>query len=284
MMFIARCLVALTLIMMLPSYAEAQSTLLQAGPVTPGHAPMYLNSGSSQAVGQDSGPAAGGSPGVGLSELGLTARGTGTPPYIGQGTGPNGENFCDNDAPITNATGYHYLCLSANAHGGGLIAYGAVGSAPQLPLFIDLNGTAYQLPFAVGGIVGPTTSVVNDVVCWNNTTGNLASDCGPRYGIADGLTATGSNQGTAFQIAKPTNAFGTVASNTGSILPTTDTLGNPIAVGYQVVVLNSGANSLSTYPPSGQSINGGSVNAAVSIFPNDAATFVYRGTGAWYAL
>ena|SRR5579885_1297181 len=121
--------------------AHAQTALLQGGPWAPGHVPMYAVGGNSQAVAVDSGPALGGSTGVGLSELGLSVRGTGTPPYANAGTGPLGTNLCDYDAPTDNAAGYHYLCLSPNAQNGGLIAYGAGGSADQLPLRFSVNGT-----------------------------------------------------------------------------------------------------------------------------------------------
>lgn len=173
----AAALLILTLFGCAP-VANAQSTLLQGGPITPGHSPMYLNSGSSQAVVQDSGPAAGGAVGLGMSEGLYVARGTGVPPYVGQGSGPLGSNWCDYDAPITNATGYHYLCMSPNAHGGGLVAYGAAGGAADLPLNFSINGTTYPFPFAISGILGPVSSIVNDFACWNNTTGSLLKDCG----------------------------------------------------------------------------------------------------------
>ena len=127
--------------------ALAQTVPLQGGPWTPGHAPMYSSSGNSQPVIQDSGPAGGGPVGLGLSEGLYVARGTGTPPYAGQGTGPIGTNICDYDAPIANAGGYHFLCLSANAGGGGLIAYGSGGGAANLPLNIDINGVLAPLSY-----------------------------------------------------------------------------------------------------------------------------------------
>lgn len=175
-MLVARWILAFALVLAIPACAEAQSTLLQGGPTTPGRAPMYLNSGSSQAVVQDSGPAGGGGPGLGLSELGVTARGTGTAPYVGQGTGPNGENICDQDAPTTNPSGYHYLCLSANVASGGLISYGAAGSAAQQPLNMKINGTVYPFPFVLSGVVGPGTTVSGDVATWANTSGTLLGD------------------------------------------------------------------------------------------------------------
>src|SRR5260221_10833841 len=109
---------ALLACLALPAAAEAATAILQGGPWSAGHAPMYSSGGGSQPVAQDSGPAGGGAAGLGLDELLLVMRGTGTPPFSGTGTGPLGTNFCDYDAPITNPTGYHYLCFSPNGTGG----------------------------------------------------------------------------------------------------------------------------------------------------------------------
>jgi hypothetical protein len=136
------------------SPALGQVVPLQGGPWVSGHAPMYVNNGSAQPVLLDSGGAGGGGSGTGISDMGLTARGPGAGPYAGAGTGPNGENWCDYDAPTTNPGGYHYLCLSPNALGGGLISYGASGAASTDPLYISVNGLTFPL---VGG--GTVTSV-----------------------------------------------------------------------------------------------------------------------------
>jgi hypothetical protein len=161
----------------------AQGALLQGGPWTPGHAPMYGAGGNSQAIAVDSGPAKGGGIGVGLSELGITAQGTGAAPYAGQGTGPYGTNVCDYDAPITNATGYHFVCFSANAQGGALIAVGYGGVASALPLNINVNGIVYPfpgtaaspahfstLPACASGIEGTTAPVTDSTTnVWGAT-------------------------------------------------------------------------------------------------------------------
>jgi hypothetical protein len=144
-----------------PAAVHAQSALLQGGPVTPGHIPMYINGYSQQPIVIDSGPAAGGLAGTGLSELGLTARGNGTPPYANAGTGNLGTNFCDYDAPTTNATGYHSLCFSPNAQGGGLIAYNAFGTASPLPFTIEVNGQNFTFPGYVNCIGCGTISSQN---------------------------------------------------------------------------------------------------------------------------
>lgn len=160
-----------------PSLAFGQSSVIQGGPTTQGHVPQYATQGTQQTVVIDGGGAGGGAAGANPGEIGIVARGTGAAPYVGQGTGPLGTNICDYDAPTTNPAGYHYLCISANAQGGGLLAYGAGGAAAQLPLSFNINGTTYAFPFTVGGIVGPGTSVIGDLACWNNITGTLLKDC-----------------------------------------------------------------------------------------------------------
>lgn len=156
--------------------AQAQQTIRQSGPWASNRAPMYSGNGTSTPTLQDSGPAAGGAPGVGLNEQLLTIQGFSTTgPNANAGTGPYGTNWCDYDAPITSSGGYHYLCLSPNAQGGGLIAYGAGGGAPNLPLQMNVNGVTYSFPFSTTGIVGPATTTVGYIPLWNNTTGTLLS-------------------------------------------------------------------------------------------------------------
>lgn len=154
-LFMIFCLVA--------SSAWPQGAVLQGGPWMPGHIPQYVGQGSSQAVIQDGGNAGGAGPlgsgpGSNISEIGIVARGTGTPPYAGQGTGPFGTIDCKYDAPINNPTGYHFLCSSPNAQGGGLIAYGAGGGAGQLSMNCNINGV--QTP-CFGSINGLPTVINN---------------------------------------------------------------------------------------------------------------------------
>ncbi len=220
MQLLARILAIALLFALAPTLARAQSTLLQAGSTSAGRVPMYNNSTSGgQVIVQDSGAAAGGGVGLGISELLRTARGTGTPPYAGQGTGPLGTNDCNYDAPTNNATGYHYLCFSPNAQGGGLIAYGAGGAASALPLSFNVNGVAYQFPFSIGGVVGPAVSVVNDAACWNNTVGTLLKDCGAFVTVGGNNTWTGTNNFTGpFQINSVAQTF----PASGSLVGTSD--------------------------------------------------------------
>jgi hypothetical protein len=189
---------------------------------------MYSNPAGGTPVLQDSGPASGGSIGQGLSELLLTARGTGAPPYAGQGTGPYGTNACDYDGPVTSAAGFHFLCISANAQGGGLIAYGAGGGAPPLPLQIEVNGALYGFPFTLSGIVGPATTTIGDLACWNNGIGSLLKDC-----------PTGSGVTTALSYAAGTaNGFATFNQLGGAAFLAPD--GTTILSGHGVIIANVG--------------------------------------------
>ena len=165
---------------LLATAAPAQGVLQQSGPTAPGHVPIYLGTGQSQPVVQDSGPAGDGGPGVGLSELGVTARGAGTPPYSAQGTGPYKTIGCFYDAPVTNPSGYHYLCLSPNGSGGtGIVAFGASNGATPTSLVFEINGSPYSFPFTTTGVVGPNASTIGHLAVWNNTSGTLLADGGP---------------------------------------------------------------------------------------------------------
>lgn len=150
------------LAMLAPVAAFGQGAVLQGGSWTPGHVGVYQPA-ASQPVITDSGPASGGPAGLGLSEFLLTSRGSGTPPYVAQGTGPLGTPFCLYDAPITNSTGYHFLCLSPNVGNAGLIAYGAGGVASQQPLNFNINGATVVGATCSGS---PTSSfaTVNGIV------------------------------------------------------------------------------------------------------------------------
>lgn len=131
--------------LLLCGHAFAQGSVQQSGPAIPANPVVFIQNGIVTAAG----PASGGGVGQGISELLMQSRGTGSPPYANSGSGPLGTNGCDYDAPITNSTGYHYLCWSANAFGGGILNYGAGGGATELPFQIIVNG----VPWAPGGSV-----------------------------------------------------------------------------------------------------------------------------------
>ena len=150
-----------------------QGSVLQAGPPTPQHAPMYSPGGGYQTVIQDSGPAGGGLAGLGLSET-LQVSPSASP---NTGTGPLGAHNCEYSAPV-NSGAYYFFCTDPNAQGGGLMEYGHGGTAPAAPLIFIVNGTAYPFPF--GAISGPPTSTSGDFALWSGNAGVALTD--PGYG------------------------------------------------------------------------------------------------------
>lgn len=81
------------------------------------------------------------------------------------------------------------------------------------------------------------------------------------------LTAIGSTQATALALVSDFSIFGTVAASTGAILG---------ARGISFVV-NNGANTLTLYPPVGGNINGGTLNAGISIPVGKSAYAISNG-------
>lgn len=81
------------------------------------------------------------------------------------------------------------------------------------------------------------------------------------------VTATGTNQATAYAIQKDNTFFTTVAASTGAVLP----VGEHSDSRW---ISNHGANALSVYPPVGGFIGTGSQNAALSIPAGKSAFFI----------
>ena len=139
----------LALALALTQPALAQQGLIQGDPPVPGHVPNYATRGYGQPVLRDGGDAGGSSQiGKNPSEIGLSAIDPqGNYPSASSGHGPYGEHFCLYDAPTSNTTGYHFMCLDPNAQGSGLFSYGAAGGATPLSLKFNVNGITQTFPF-----------------------------------------------------------------------------------------------------------------------------------------
>ena len=177
-----------------PQLSAQVSTIIQSGAWTVGHLGCYVGMGSSQAVMADCGPAGGvgtGSGSTGVSEYLQVATGPpGQAPYAGLGSGPYGTIDCRYDAPIDNPSGFHGLCFSPNAQGGGLLTYNAYGAAPPLPFNCIINGILISPCFGGGGGLGNNIRVItsgtidivltNDItVAWDSPTTGAKSEAVP---------------------------------------------------------------------------------------------------------
>ena len=273
-----RAALVLFVLVLAPFSAWAQGALLQGGTWTPGHAPMYVGQGSSQAVVQDSGPASGGGAGLGLSEQLLTVRGTGTAPYANAGTGPNGTNWCDYDAPITNATGYHFICIGPNNAGGALLDVGFGGGATGLPFSIIVNGITYPFPGALSTITIGTTPVTGGssgscLYVNGSTVGQQTCTLSAITALTGDITATGPGSAAATLATVNANVgtFGSTA-NTGVFTVNAKgqiTAATNVAIGVTIgsAPIVGGANSNLLY-------NNGGVLGNLPV-----ASFLANGTG-----
>lgn len=91
---------------------------------------------------------------------------------------------------------------------------------------------------------------------------------------ADDLVAVGTSAGNALQLTHVYNSVDTTPPNTGVKLPTTE-------MGATIMIANSGAHTLTVYPPSGSTLNGG---ASANIAVNHASIFFAVSNTAWYSL
>jgi len=236
------------LLCLLPNIVLAQATVQQGGSFAAGRVPTYSGSSGSPIVNSAGG--AGGT-GVGIAELPVIARGTGLPPFVAQGSGPLGTIFTIYDGPTNSAAGYHYFGLHPNSQGGGLLTYGAGGGAAELPLNFIVNGITYPFPFGGGGggggIVGPGTTIANDVVCWNNLVGTLVKDCGQTIqfsGSTSGTTTLSSQAIASGALSLP------AATDTLVGRATTDTLTNKTLTAPACM-----ASTLPTRPPGTRTVS-----------------------------
>jgi len=181
------------------AHSQNQPTMA-SGPLTPGHGLSIQQAGTpGSAVTRDAGPAIAGN----FTEIGLTN---------------DGLPLC-----VRDKAQQHLLCLGANALGGGLISYNPVGAGTPQPLQINLNGTSYPFPgTGNGNVVGPSTSVVDQVATWNNVGGSLLKSTSSLSGIA---LSNGTVDNTPIGGVTPNLVYSTQLINNIQNLVTTNTLG-----------------------------------------------------------
>ena len=88
------------------------------------------------------------------------------------------------------------------------------------------------------------------------------------------LTAAGTSAGAALTIVAVFNDVATVTSGSGVRLP-------PTEAGETIYVINSGANPLTVYPPSGSTINGATSN---ELLPGGVSLYMANTNTTWYSM
>lgn len=96
------------------------------------------------------------------------------------------------------------------------------------------------------------------------------------YSTSAGITAAGTNQGTATALTADYNIVTTVSSNQGVILPTATT-------GRRLIIINRGSNALNVYPATGAKIDNGFTNAALSLPVDGFLEFDAASATEWYS-
>ncbi len=200
-----KALGALSLLFLSSSAFGAGAPVQQSGNVTPSHIAKWTTSGVIQDAGTSQVP--------GVSTLGILSQ--------------NQCSFSISTAlsPAANTQ----LCFGITPGATPLAQIGlqSYGGANPGVLDFNINGTIYQFPFAIGGIVGPGTSVIGDVACWNNTVGSLLYDCGAKN---SGNVNNGTIDDLAYYAATGNTVSGLPTAN-NSVL-TTDSGGVPSLTAY----------------------------------------------------
>lgn len=135
----------------------------------------------------------------------------------------------------------------------------------------SLAGTASQVSVsaATGSI---TISLPSTLVA----PGSVEATTFVKHSVQTGISAAGSNQGTATVLTKQINYVATTGSGQGVLLPN--------SVGTMFVVANYGANTLSVYPTSGAQIDSLAANAAFALPVGGKIMFIQVSSGVYLTL
>lgn len=245
-----RVILAAALWSLLPSLGLAQ-TVRQSGTVTPGHVTVWETNG----VVKDGGTAASGA----LTSLGVTNNG--------------GPGICINSAAVTGP--YNQLCLSVSTSGAAAVTLQNYGGASAQELNFILNGTTYSFPFVLSGIVGPGTTTVGQLACWNNTTGTLLKECGDPTTITagPGIQVSGSAGAYTVSLRIQTDKLSVTSTNTLSALSATYA-----GTFFLLIVNGQTLNTVGASPPftvSGTAVTWSAANAGYNLETTDSVVAVY---------
>ena len=125
---------------------------------------------------------------------------------------------------------------------------------------------------SLGTIAGTTVSVTSVT-----TTAGLTVGGSSTLSTSATVTAAGSDQSGATALTKSYNIVTTATADQGVVLP-------DCVVGLEAFLLNDTAVNVKIYPASGESIDGGSANAAVDLAPGHSLKLVGVSATKWNRL
>lgn len=142
---------------LLAGCAAAQGTIQQSGPVTPFHAPTWLQNGVQ---------ADGGTPAVpAIDALGIFG-GASCPLGVSSQTGAG------------NSKTPHSLFTLCQTDGATTFTFAGVNGEPTPDVFFNIGGTSYPFPGPGNGdVLGPLTSTAGNQTCFNASNGTIIIDC-----------------------------------------------------------------------------------------------------------
>jgi hypothetical protein len=188
----ALLLAILSLLFIGSAEAASSANVQQSGLVTPSHAVSWGTTGVIQDAGTSQFP--------GISTIGILSQNL-CPFAISTALAPNP---------------YTQLCFGVVPGQYAEIGLNSYGGAAPLPLLFNINGTIYTFPFLATGVIGPSSSIVGDVACWNNTTGSLLYDCGKLPTGGSGGNVVGPTTSVINDFACWNNVSGTVLKDCGT--------------------------------------------------------------------
>lgn len=162
--------------------AHAQGAIQQSGAIVPFHAPSFFRNG---VVGDAGTPAA-----PYLNDIGLF-NGAACPFGVSSQTSPG-----------VSLTPYSIFTV-CQTNAATTLNFLGVNGEPTPSVLFNIGGTSYPFPGpGNGNVIGPLSSTVGHLACFNSTTGTILSDCGTGFPIpqsdgGSGATTLGAGVVTA---------------------------------------------------------------------------------------
>lgn len=154
------------------------------------------------------------------------------------------------------------------------------GSTYFLLAELDKNTTTSYIDVATDASLSATQAPTSNTAHSLQTVNGLVGFSKPLlHSVSDGLVArAGGGQALATVLPSEYNLIATTATAADSVLLP---VANTSTIGKTVIVKNNGVAAAAVFPTLGQTINGGSANASVSLAAGATATYIQSIAGGW---